>query len=61
MKKQNPPRPPQNEPAKKPTLEQMVDGIAGKQKPDASPQEQELRRRLAGRAAEALMFMDDDV
>ena len=38
--------------------------FAGKPCPDAAPDVQkrqaELRRRLVGRAAEALMFMDDE-
>lgn len=42
------------------TIEQMVDGIAGKDRPNAKAREKEIRKQLAGRAAEYFMFMDDD-
>ena len=62
--KPQPQKPRQSAAARKPIPEQMVDGIAGKKAPAASSEEQKrleaLRRRLAGRAAEALMFMDDE-
>lgn len=41
-------------------IEQMVDGIVGKEKENPSEREQEIRRHLSGRAWEYLMFMDDD-
>lgn len=41
-------------------IEQMVDGIMGKEKPNASEREKEIRKRLSGRALEYLMFADDD-
>ena len=41
-------------------IDQMVDGIVGKQKPNPSEREKEIRQKLSGRALEYLMFMDDD-
>lgn len=41
-------------------IEQMVDGIVGKGTPNPTDKENEMRSRLAGRAAEYFMFMDDD-
>lgn len=41
-------------------IEQMVDGIVGKETPNLSNKEKETRQHLAGRAAEYFMFMDDD-
>ncbi len=40
--------------------EQMVDGIMGKESEKPSQKETDLRKRLAGRAAEYLMFMDEE-
>lgn len=41
------------------TIEQMVDGILGKDNGNLTERQKELRRNLLGRAAEYLMFMDD--
>ena len=41
-------------------IEQMVDGIVGKQSETPTKREKEIRQHLAGRALEYLMFMDDD-
>lgn len=44
----------------KDVVNQMVDAIAGKEKENPTEQDKEVRRQLAGRACEYLMFMDDD-
>ncbi|MCB6570565.1 hypothetical protein LI142_13760 [Eubacterium limosum] len=41
-------------------IEQMVDGIVGKETPNFTDKEKEIRKYLAGRAAEYFMFMGDD-
>lgn len=41
-------------------IEQMVDGIVGKEKENPTEREKEIRRNLSGRALEYLMFADDD-
>lgn len=41
-------------------VEQLVDGIAGKETDNPSEKDIEMRRRLSGRAWEYLMFMDDE-
>lgn len=41
-------------------IEQMVDGIVGKQSETTTEREKGIRQHLAGRALEYLMFMDDD-
>ena len=41
-------------------VEQLVDGIAGKETDNPSENDIEMRRRLSGRAWEYLMFMDDE-
>ena len=41
-------------------IEQMVDGIVGKEKEKPTEREKEIRRNLSGRALEYLMFADDD-
>lgn len=41
-------------------IEQMVDGIVGKEKENPTEREKEIRRHLSGRALEYLMFADDD-
>lgn len=41
-------------------IEQMVDGIVGKQSETPTEREKEIRQNLAGRAWEYLMFIDDD-
>lgn len=41
-------------------IEQMVDGIMGNKKENPSQKEMDLRKRLAGRATEYLMFMDEE-
>lgn len=41
-------------------IEQMADGIVGKETPNFTDKEKETRKHLAGRAAEYFMFMDDD-
>lgn len=41
-------------------IEQMVDGIVGKESPQPTEREKEIRNNLSGRAWEYLMFMDDD-
>ena len=41
-------------------IEQMVDGIVGKETPNLTDKEKETRKHLVGRAAEYFMFMDDD-
>ena len=40
-------------------VDQMVDAIAGKEKENPTGRDKEVRRQLAGRAAEYFMFMDD--
>lgn len=40
--------------------EQMVDAIIGKEKPDESEREKEIRQQLSSRACEYLMFMGDE-
>lgn len=41
-------------------IEQMVDGIVGKEKENPTERAKEIRRHLSGRALEYLMFADDD-
>lgn len=41
-------------------IDQMVDGIVGKEKENPTEREKEIRRNLSGRALEYLMFADDD-
>lgn len=41
------------------TIEQMVDGILGKDNGNSTERQKELRKKLAGRAAEYFMFLDD--
>ncbi|MBQ9976277.1 MAG: hypothetical protein IJP16_07175 [Clostridia bacterium] len=41
-------------------VEQMVNGIVGKESENPSKRETEIRKNLSGRALEYLMFMDDD-
>lgn len=41
-------------------IEQMFDGIVGKEKENPTEREKEIRRNLSGRALEYLMFADDD-
>ena len=43
----------------KDAINQMVDAIVGKEKQNPTERDKEVRRRLAGRAAEYFMFMDD--
>ena len=40
-------------------IEQMVDGILGKNTGTLTKRQEELRKNLSGRAAEYLMFMDE--
>lgn len=41
-------------------VEQMVNGIVGKESENPTKRETEIRKNLSGRALEYLMFMDDD-
>ena len=41
-------------------IEQMVDGIVGKENENPTEREKEIRKYLAGRALEYLIFADDD-
>lgn len=41
-------------------VEQMVNGIVGKESENPTKREKEIRKNLSGRALEFLMFMDDD-
>ena len=41
-------------------IEQMVNGIVGKESENPTEREKEIRKQLAGRALEYLIFADDD-
>lgn len=51
---------PEKQSQKNNIIEQMADGIVGKETDNQTEEEKKSRRNLTGRAMEYLMFMDDE-